>query len=112
MSEEKKQTESKLAEKLEKTVTFGEEELEKVKTIQNKYLSIQQRFGQIAVTRIRLNQQADDLVEAEQKISEEFSKTQKEEQDFLDEITKTYGNGSLNMETGILKNNHIFIYEL
>jgi|TARA_B100000287_G_C20663766_1_gene791026 L-lysine 2,3-aminomutase len=105
MSEEKKQTESKLAEKLEKTVTFGEEELEKVKTIQNKYLSIQQRFGQIAVTRIRLNQQADDLVEAEQKISEEFSKTQKEEQDFLDEITKTYGNGSLNMETGIFTKN-------
>ena len=97
--------ESKLAEKLEKTVTFGEEELEKVKTIQNKYLSIQQRFGQIAVTRIRLNQQADDLVEAEQKISEEFSKTQKEEQDFLDEITKTYGNGSLNMETGIFTKN-------
>ncbi len=105
MPEDKKQPESKLAEKLEKSVSFTEEELEKVKTIQNKYLSIQQQFGQIAVTRIRLNQQATDLGEAEEKISDEFSKTQQEERDFLDEITEKYGNGSLNIETGIFTKN-------
>ena len=49
-------------------VKFTEEELSKVKLLQNDYLDIQNKLGQ--------------------------------EKDFLDKITKKYGVGTLNPETG------------
>ena len=75
-------------------VKFTEEELKQVQNIQEKYLSIQNQFGQLKLAQIRLDEQEIDLENSLQKIK-------KEEQQFLDSITKKYGQGTLDPETGL-----------
>ena len=79
-------------------VKFNEEELNQLKTIQNGYISIQNAFGQLKMSQIRLDNQEVDLEESLKSI-------QKEEQKFLDGITEKYGQGSLNPETGVFTPN-------
>jgi len=75
-------------------VKFTEEEMKQVQNIQEKYLSIQNQFGQLKLAQIRLDEQEIDLENSLQKIK-------KEEQQFLDSITKKYGQGTLDPETGL-----------
>tara|TARA_R100000008_G_scaffold65722_1_gene42687 strand:+ start:156 stop:470 length:315 start_codon:yes stop_codon:yes gene_type:complete len=96
MAEEK----SKLAEKLENSTKFSEEEVNKVSEIRKNYLDIQYDFGQVSITRLRLEQQLAALDKAHEDLTNQFKENQKVEQDFLKEIRKKYGEGTLNPETG------------
>ena len=74
-------------------VKFTEEELKQVQNVQKSYVNIQNQFGQLKLAQIRLDEQEIDLENSLQKIK-------KEEQQFLDSITKKYGQGTLDPETG------------
>ena len=74
-------------------VKFTEEELKQVQDIQNKYISIQNQFGQLKLAQINLDNQEIDLEKA-------LENLQTEEKKFLDLTTQKYGQGSLNIETG------------
>ena len=96
--------ESKLAEKLQEKQSeqkFSEEELKKVNSLRDTYNQIQFRLGQTKVSLIRTNQQLEDLEKYENDLSEQFVKTQEEEKTFLEEITKKYGQGELDIESGV-----------
>tara|TARA_R100000008_G_scaffold77151_1_gene57437 strand:+ start:297 stop:596 length:300 start_codon:yes stop_codon:yes gene_type:complete len=89
--------ESKLVDKLEQKqseVKFTEEELEKVGNIQKNYLNLQTSFGQVEMAFLRLKEQKHDL-------ENNLISLQNDEKKFLEEITKKYGEGNLNPETGI-----------
>ena len=75
-------------------VKFTEEELKTVQNIRQEYVSIQQSFGQLKLAQINLDNQEIDLENA-------LKNTQDKEQSFLDGITKKYGQGTLNPETGV-----------
>ena len=75
-------------------VKFTEEELKQVQNIQTSYQNVQNQFGQLKLTQIRLDAQEVDLEEALKQI-------QSEEKKFLDGITDKYGQGTLNPETGV-----------
>jgi chromosome segregation ATPase len=92
--------ESKLAEKYENATKFSEEELEKVKNIQEEYFKIQTSFGQLSVAKIKLEEQLSNLDKTEHELRGKFQDLQIQEKTFLDEITKKYGEGNLNPETG------------
>tara|TARA_Y100001937_G_C6972802_1_gene264097 strand:- start:124 stop:384 length:261 start_codon:yes stop_codon:yes gene_type:complete len=79
-------------------VKFTEEELKNVQDIQKSYLNVQNQFGQLKLAQIRLDNQEIDLENSLKQIQEE-------EQKFLDGITKKYGQGSLNPETGVFTPN-------
>ena len=79
-------------------VKFTEEELKQVQDIQNKYISIQNQFGQLKLAQINLDNQEIDLEKA-------LENLQTEEQKFLDLTTQKYGQGSLNPETGVFTPN-------
>ena len=79
-------------------VKFTEEELKNVQEIQQTYANIQNQFGQLKLAQIRLDNQEVDLEDS-------LKKVQTEEQKFLDGITKKYGQGSLNPETGVFTPN-------
>ena len=81
--------------KLDKT------EIEKIKNIQTEYLQIQQGIGQIRVSLIKLDQQRDILINAENDLSKKFIDTQKDERGFVKELTEKYGNGTLDIEKEI-----------
>ena len=79
-------------------VKFTEEELKQVQNFQNQYLSVQNQFGQLKLAQIRLDNQEVDLENALKQVQDNETK-------FLDEITKKYGQGSLNPETGVFTPN-------
>ena len=79
---------------------FTEEELDKIKNIQSSYLGVQQAFGQLEVNRIRLEQQLDSTQQASSELREKFSEVQDNEQKFIEELNKKYGDGSLDLESG------------
>ena len=75
-------------------VKFTEEELTQVQNIRQEYVSIQQSFGQLKLAQISLSKQEVDLENSLKSIQDNENK-------FLDGITKKYGDGTLNPETGV-----------
>ena len=75
-------------------VKFTKDELETVQGIQRNYAAVQNQFGQLKLAQIRLDEQEVDLENALKQVQDNETK-------FLDGITKKYGQGSLNPETGV-----------
>ena len=84
---------------------FTEEELNKISNIQEKYIEIQQKFGQVKLGKLRLDNQQKTLEKLEESLLDEFEQIQIDEKDFVDNITKKYGDGTLNPESGIFTPN-------
>jgi hypothetical protein len=84
---------------------FTDEEIKQIKGIQDSYAKIQSEFGQIGISKIRLNQQFDEVDVFELKLNDEFKQVQETEKNLLEEITKKYGDGSLDPETGVFTPN-------
>ena len=82
-------------------VKFTEEEMKQLNELQQTYVGVQNSFGQAGVQRIRVEQQLTDLDSAEEQLREKFVETQVAEKTFVDEINKKYGDGNLNLETGV-----------
>ena len=80
---------------------FSEEELKSLKDLQEGYLKVQAKFGQLAIARLTLQRQAEELGKTEESVKNDFGKLQKQEQELVDELTKKYGEGSLNPTTGV-----------
>ena len=84
---------------------FTEEELKQVNTLQGTYLNLQNALGQISIGRIRVEQQLDDFDKAEDNVRKEFAETQQTEKDFIEKINKKYGDGYLDISTGVFTPN-------
>ena len=84
---------------------FTEEELKQIKDIQDSYNKIQSEFGQVGISKIRLQEQVDEVKVFESKLGDEFKQVQETEKNLLEEITKKYGDGSLDPETGVFTPN-------
>ena len=84
---------------------FTKEEMDMISKIQETYLDIQQKLGQVSLSKLKLEQQSEAIDKMEKEILKNFKKTQKEEKDFVDEVTKKYGDGTLNPENGIFTPN-------
>ena len=82
-------------------VKFTEEEMKEISTLQQSYVNLQNVLGQLGVNRIRLEQQLDDLDTAEDNVRVQFVENQTKERNFVDSINKKYGDGNLNLETGV-----------
>jgi len=85
----------------EENKKFSEEEMKTVKEVQQKYVDIQHKLGQISVAEIRLNQQMDALISTREELNQNFIDAQNEEKEFIKNITEKYGDGVLDPETGI-----------
>ena len=79
---------------------FTSDEMDQIKEIQSSYVGVQQAFGQLEVNRIRLEQQLDSTQQASVDLREKFSEVQDNEQKFIEELNKKYGDGSLDLESG------------
>ena len=84
---------------------FTKEEMDMISKIQETYLDIQQKLGQVSLSKLKLEQQAEAIDKMEKELLENFKKTQNEEKDFVDNVTKKYGDGTLNPENGIFTPN-------
>ena len=84
-----------------KEVKFTEEEMKQLTELQQTYAAVQNAFGQLSVSRIRLDQELTAADEAEEKLRNDFTETQQKERDFVQTISKKYGDGNLDLNTGV-----------
>ena len=82
-------------------VKFTQPELDKVKSIQEKYYNVQMDLGNLQIARFRLKNQLSQLDNNELDLQKKFIEIQDEEKKFLEDTTEKYGEGSLNPETGV-----------
>ena len=74
--------------------------MKKLRSIQQNYFEIQNSFGKVKIARMNLQKQFEDLDTFEDGLMEKFTTNREDETNFVDEITKKYGDGNLNLETG------------
>ena len=84
---------------------FTEDEMKTIQSIQDSYFEVQTDFGKLNLAKIKLEQQFGDLDVADDDLTKKFIDIQEEEKKFLNDITKKYGEGSLNSETGVFTPN-------
>ena len=85
---------------MSKDTKFSEEEMKKIKSVQNSYMGVQQAFGQLEINRLRLEQQLDSTIKASDELRNKFTDIQKEEQSLIEELNTKYGDGTLDLESG------------
>ena len=74
-------------------IKFTEEELKSLQELQGTYNQITVAFGQVSLSRIRLDAQEESLKTA-------LADTRTKENELAKTLTDKYGKGSLNIETG------------
>ena len=84
---------------------FTEDEMKTIQGIQDLYLEVQTDFGKLNLAKIKLEQQLDELDKVDDDLTKKFTGIQEKEKTFLENITKKYGEGSLNPETGVFTAN-------
>ena len=84
---------------------FNKEEVEKAKEIRQIYADIQYTFGQIGIAKVRLEQQLEGLDAAEQQSEVEYRDVQESERKLVEDLNNKYGQGTLDVETGIFTPN-------
>ena len=84
-----------------KEVKFTKDEMSQLTELQQTYAAVQNTLGQLSVSSIRLSQELGSLDEAESKLRTDFVETQQKERDFVQDINKKYGDGNLDLNTGV-----------
>ena len=82
-------------------IKFTDEELKTIQELSNSSNVITNRFGQLAIAKINLEKQSEQVAEEEFKLNEELEALKKQEQETLNKITEKYGPGSLDPQTGV-----------
>ena len=82
-------------------VKFTQEEMNQLTELQQTYAAVQNAFGQLSVNRIRLEQELSSLDEADDRLKSDFAANQQKEREFVDIINKKYGDGNLDLNTGV-----------
>lgn len=81
-------------------IKIDEKYLSEVKMLQTKFQESIFKLGNLQVEKMELDRIVTEFVEKEKKLKEEWINLQTMEKDLLDKISKTYGDGSLNMADG------------
>lgn len=81
-------------------IKIDEKYLSEVKMLQSKFQESIFKLGNLQVEKMELDRFVNDFIEKEKKLKEEWINLQTMEKDLIDKISKTYGDGSLNMSDG------------
>lgn len=81
-------------------IKFSDEEMAKIRNIQQVYSEIALQLGQLALQRIQLESQLSQLDLDAMNAKDKFLKMQEEEREVAKTLQTKYGDGVLNPETG------------
>ena len=82
-------------------IKFTEEELKKIRGLQQKSADLVNKFGQLAIAKINLEKQSESVEEQEFQLHSELENLKKDETESIEKINEKYGAGTLNPDTGI-----------
>ena len=80
---------------------FTEEEVKSLKELQDSYMKVQNKLGRLSIAKLNFQRQAEDLDRQDAEAKNEFVTLQSKEQELVQELTKKYGQGSLDPTTGV-----------
>ena len=86
-------------------IKFTQEELDQISEYRQKYLDVQMGFGQVEITRTRLERQHENLDKFADDLRKQFDAIQEDEQKFIAGINEKYGDGVLDPDTGVFTPN-------
>jgi hypothetical protein len=79
---------------------FSEEEIDKLKSMQDRFNNIVLQLGQINIEIIKVHEELVRLQELKTKLEDDYKKLRAEEVSLSVELSKKYGSGILNPDTG------------
>jgi chromosome segregation ATPase len=82
-------------------IKFTEDELKSLNELRETYGKVQADFGALKVRRLVLDQQLEELDNAEEAVHKAYTDNQETERKLVEELNEKYGPGSLNPETGV-----------
>ena len=82
-------------------IKFTEDELKSLQDLQETYGKVQADFGALKVRRLVLEQQLEELDNADEAVHKAYTDNQETERKLVEELNEKYGPGSLNPETGV-----------
>ena len=82
-------------------IKFTEDELKSLSELRETYGKVQADFGALKVRRLVLDQQLEELDNAEEAVHKAYTDNQETERKLVEELNEKYGPGSLNPETGV-----------
>ena len=74
-------------------IKFTDDEIENLKDLQKGYLEVQSQFGQVAMSKIKLE-------ETETKLKSQLANLEKKEVTLAKNLSDKYGKGSIDLESG------------
>ena len=83
------------------TKQLTQEEIQKIKSFQEKYAQVTATLGQIRIEQMLVEKQLNRLKELETTNLTSYSNIQAEESGFAKELETKYGVGEINIETGV-----------
>ena len=82
-------------------IKFTEDELKSLNDLRETYGKVQADFGALKVRRLVLEQQSEELDNADEAVHKAYTDNQETERKLVEELNEKYGTGSFNPETGV-----------
>ena len=81
-------------------ITFSDEEIAKIKQLQNDYLIVTNELGQVELERTMLIDRLTAIDDAKKTVLNKFVEIRNSEQELVKELNEKYGDGMLDLQTG------------
>ena len=82
-------------------IKFTEDELKSLNELRETYGKVQSDFGALKVRRLVLDQQLEELDNADEAVHKAYTDNQETERKLVQELNEKYGPGSLDPQTGV-----------
>jgi predicted nuclease with TOPRIM domain len=88
---------------MSKEIKFTEEEISEINSLRENNQTKILEFGQVRMETLMTRKRLTQLDELEAKLEDDVNTLQKKELDLVDSLTKKYGVGSLDLESGVFR---------
>lgn len=87
-------------------IKFTDDEMKQINDFKNKFSEITAQLGEVEVEKILIESQLDSLNEYKSNLKKDYVKLRESEVKLANELKKKYGEGELDVNTGIFKPNN------
>ena len=84
-----------------KEIKFTQEELSSLQSLKDSYSNVELSFGKLEVARMQTEQRLEQIEDERLRLETEYTQTQVQESELVNELNEKYGAGNLNPETGV-----------
>ena len=82
-------------------IKFSDEEMNGIKEVQTDYVTIQNKFGQLAIAKLNLQDKINEVEELDKSLNTQFLELKQKEQELVEKLSEKYGHGNLDPKTGV-----------